>query len=366
MNIPFVNLVKQYQNNKKKIDAALFSVFAKGNFILGSQVNSFEKEFAAYLGVNFAIGVASGTDALILSLKALGIKKGDEVIIPANSYPTAFAVAATGAKIRLVDVDEKTYNIDTDQIEQAITSKTRVIIPVHLYGLSCDMGSIVKIAKKYRLTIIEDAAQAHGASYQGSKVGTIGDIGWFSFYPTKNLGGFGDGGMVVTNDKKIAETVRQLRSYGEIRRYESVLLGVNSRLDELQAAVLRVKLKKLDDYNKKRINIAKEYCQLLKDIPVALPQFFDDGSCVYHLFVVATKKRDALANFLGKNGITTEVRYPTPVHLVGSFKHLGYRKGDFPQAEAAALESLALPCYPELTKKEIKRICYLVKTFFSM
>ncbi|MBI2036559.1 DegT/DnrJ/EryC1/StrS family aminotransferase [Candidatus Microgenomates bacterium] len=366
MNIRFVNLIKQYRDNKKELDAAFLSVFKKGNFILGEQVELFEREFASYLGTEFGIGVASGTDALILSLKALGINKGDEVIIPANSYPTAFAVAAAGATIKLVDIDEKTYNINTDKIEQAITGKTRVIIPVHLYGLSCDMGPIVKLAKKYRLTIIEDAAQAHGALYDGKKAGTMGEIGCFSFYPTKNLGAFGDAGMIVTKNKKIAEIARELRVYGEKRRYESVRLGVNSRLDELQAAFLRKKLKKLDRYNKKRINIAGNYCRFLKNVPLLRPEFFDNGRHVYHLFVVKTKKREALAHFLGRNGVATEVRYPVPVHLVKSFEYLGYKKGDFPRAEAAALESLALPCYPELTKKEIERICSLVKTFFSM
>lgn len=365
MNIPFVNLIKNYQQNKRQIDGALLSVLTKGNFILGEQVRLFEKEFASYLGARFAVGVASGTDALLLSLKALGIKDGDEVIMPVNSYPTAFAVAQTGATIRLVDVDERTYNIDPAKIEQTITKRVRAIIPVHLYGLSCDMKPIVQIAQKYRLMVVEDAAQAHGASYQGRKVGTIGDISVFSFYPTKNLGGFGDGGMVVTNDKNLAETIRQLRVYGEKRRYQSVRLGVNSRLDELQAAILRVKLRKLDDYNKKRINIAKKYCQLLKDVPLTLPQFFDDGRSVYHLFVIATKKRDALASFLRKNGVATEIRYPLPIHLVPSFRYLGYQKGNFPIAEEVAGQILALPCYPELAVKDVIRISTLVKKFFA-
>lgn len=366
MNIPFVNLVKQYQDNKKEIDKALRAVINRGQFILAEQVNLFEKEFASYLGVDFAIGVASGTDALVLSLKALGIKKGDEVVIPANSYPTAFAVAAAGATIRLVDVDEKTYNIDTEKIEKVITNKTRVIVPVHLYGQAADLQPILNLAKKYKLYVVEDAAQAHGALYQGKKVGVVGDVGCFSFYPTKNLGGFGDGGMVVANNKKLAETIRQLRVYGEKNRYQSLQLGVNSRLDELQAAVLRVKLKKLDQYNNLRVKIAEQYIDSLKSLPITLPKLFFDKSHVYHLFVVKTKKRNALAGFLRKNGVVTEVRYPLPIHLVKPFQNLGYRKGDFPQAEAAALESLALPCYPEMTKKEIKRICSLVKTFFSM
>lgn len=365
LKIPFVNLTKQYQDNKKSIDNALLSVLKKGQFILGEQVRLFEKEFASYLGVRFAVGVASGTDALILSLKALGIKEGDEVVMPANSYPTAFAVAAVKATIRLVDVDGQNFNIDVGKIEKAITRKTRAIIPVHLYGKAADLAPILKLGQKHNLVVVEDAAQAHGALYHGERVGTIGDIGCFSFYPTKNLGAYGDGGMVATNNEKVTKIIRELRVYGEKQRYQSVRLGVNSRLDELQAAILRVKLKRLDYDNAKRIKIARQYCQLLKGISLVLPQLSDDRSFNGHMFVVRTTKRDALASFLQKNGVATEIRYPTPVHLVKSFKYLGYKQWDFPAAEEASQELLALPCYPELTDSEVRMICSLVKRFFE-
>lgn len=365
LKIPLVNLTKQYQNNKKDIDRALQLVLNTGQFILAEQVKLFEKEFASYLGTRFAVGVASGTDALILSLKALGIKEGDEVIIPANSYPTAFAVAAVKATIRLVDVDRQNYNIDIGKIEKAITGKTRAIIPVHLYGKAADLAPILKLGQKYNLVVVEDAAQAHGTLYHGERVGTIGDIGCFSFYPTKNLGAYGDSGMVVTNNERVAKIIRELRVYGEKQRYQSVRLGINSRLDEIQAAVLRIKLKRLDDDNNRRRKIVKRYLKLLKNTDIILPEFYDDGSHTYHMFMIKTARRDALSKFLLRLGVATEIRYPTPIHLVKSFKYLGYKNGEFPAAEETSRELLALPCYPELTDSEVKMICSLVKRFFN-
>lgn len=362
--IPFNNFKKKYQNQKRQIDQAMLRVLQRGIFILGQEVRSFEKEFASYLGVKYAIGVASGTDAITLSLKALGVGQNDEVIIPANSYPTAFAVAASGASIRLVDVDSLSLTIDPLEIERAITKNTRAIIPVHLYGRAANLLPVMKIAKKHKLFVLEDAAQAHGAQYNGKRVGTIGHIGCFSFYPTKNLGALGDGGMIVTNSKQLAETLRQLRMYGEKSRYQSERLGVNSRLDELHACVLRVKLKKLDEQNQLRFKIAELYRKNLQGLDILLPQS-DRENHVYHLFVIRTKKRDQLMHSLKKNGVETGIHFPLPIHLVGSFENLPYKKGDFPNSERTAEEILSLPCYPELTYNEVIGVCNLIKKFLK-
>lgn len=362
--IPLVDLVKNYQTIKEEIDRAIKKVLSTGKFILGEEVVLFEREFADYLGVKYAVGVASGTEALILALKALSIGMGDEIIIPANAYPTAFAVWASGAKIKLGDIDPETFNLNASQIEKAVTSATRAIIPVHLYGQAADLAPILTLAQKHQLFVIEDVAQAHGAAYQGKKLGTWGDLGCFSFYPTKNLGGFGDGGMVVTNDKKLAQKVRELRMYGEKKRYQSKRKTTHSRLDELQAAILRVKLKKLDFWNQKRRQIAEWYLKELKNTPVGLPKE-KWGNHVYHLFVIRTKKRNELKNFLAKNGVEAGTHYPLPVHKVLAFADLGYRPGNFPQAERAAEEILSLPCYPELTKSQVRIICDLIKSFLK-
>lgn len=360
--IPLVDLRSEYRRHQKEIDQSIKKVLGSGVFILGENVRLFEKKFASYLGAKYAVGVASGTDALILSLRALGIKEGQEVIIPANSYPTAFAVAATRAKLKLVDIDPKTLNINPFKIEKAVIPSTFAIIPVHLYGLVAEMEPILKIAKKHNLFVVEDCAQAHGAVYRGKKVGTLGDTGCFSFYPTKNLGCFGDGGMVATNNRRIADTVRQLRMYGEKRRYQSEEMTTHSRLDELQAAILRVKLKKLDQNNRLRQKVACQYFQNLGKLPIKLPEEKTSGRHVYHLFVIRVRERDKLKNYLTKNGIEVAIHYPLPIHLVGAFSSLGYQKGDFPQAEKVADEILSLPCHPFLKPGEIKAICNLIKS----
>lgn len=360
-SIPFIDLQKVYGENKRAIDSAIFGVLQKGVFVLGQNVNHFEKEFASYLRTKHAIGVASGTDALILALRALEVGKGDEVILPVNSYPTAFAVAATGAVPRFVDIDQHTYTIDTSKISRVIRKKTKAIISVHLYGRVAGMDQVLTIARHAKLNVIEDVAQAHGAVYKGKKAGTIGDIGCFSFYPTKNLGCFGDGGMVVTNNAKIARIVRALRVYGEEKRYKSSLLGVNSRLDEIHAAVLRVLLKNLDMYNKRRMKIASLYAKELKGLPITFPGYDRNGEHVFHLFVVEVRKREKLKKQLSKKGIHTAIHYPVPAHLVSSFRYLGYKKGDFPAAEKASKRILSLPCYPHLTDKEVITICNEIK-----
>ncbi len=356
MNIPLFNIKKNYTNQKSAIDRAIKGVLKDCNFILGKNVELFEKEFANYLGVKYAVGVGSGTDALILSLRALNLKTSDEVIIPANSYPTAFAVAAV-ATPRLVDINPGTLNMDPRGLEKAITKRTKAIIPIHLYGLAAELEPIISIAKKHQIFIIEDASQAHGAKYKGRKAGSIGNLGCFSFYPTKNLGAIGDGGVVVTNSPRLAKDVRALRMYGEKKRYQSFRLGIVSRLDELQAAVLREKLKKLDFYNKKRRRIADYYFTYLKNSPFILPPKGLDSSHVYHLFTIQTENRDKIHNYLTTKGVYTGNGYPPPTHFIKSFSFLGYHKGDFPNAESVSGKIITLPCYPELEKKEVKAIC---------
>ena len=374
--IPVFDTTRQIKKYRRQFIKTIDEVMSKGNFILGSKVAQFEKEFAAYTGVKFAVGVASGTDALMLSMQALGINNpGEEVIMPANSYPTAFAVVSTGARPRLVDIDGS-FNIDPLKIEKAITAKTRAIIAVHLFGQPADLQKIMQTANKYNLPLIEDCAQAHGAVYKNptlpsglrgasKKVGSIGKIGCYSFYPTKNLGAFGDGGMIVTNDEKLFKKIKLLRMYGEEERYKSVLQGRISRLDEIQAAILSVKLQYLDKWNERRREIAGKYRSHLENSPCRLPPALPFTKHVYHLFVIRTKKRDLLKNYLEKKGIATGIHYPVPIHLVPSFKSLGYKEGDFPESEKAAKEILSLPMFPELKDSEIVKVAQEINSFLE-
>lgn len=360
------NLSLQYQEVKKEINHKIKQVLTKGSYILGEEVRNFEKEFAKYLGVKYAVGVASGTDALKIAIKTLDLKFDDEVILPVNVYPTAFGVVEAGVKIKLADIDPETYNIDPTSLERVITKKTKAIIPVHLYGQPCQMAKILKIAKKYKLFVIEDCAQAHGAEYKGKKVGTLGDVSCFSFYPTKPLGAYGDGGMIITNNKKIYERAILLRMYGEKKRYQSEILGYNSRLDEVQAAVLRIKLKYLDKWNKKRQEKVAFYKKKLKTInQIELPGEIKGTKGIYHLFVVKAEKRDNLKNFLEKNEIITSIHYPIPIHLTKSFSFLGYKNGDFPVAEKVSQEVLSLPLYAEIRKQEILEVVEKIKNFYE-
>ena len=364
--IPLFNLSIQYKKIKKRIDVKLENSLSSGIYILGDEVRNFEKEFARYLGIKYAVGVACGTDALKISLKALGLNSKDEVILPANVYPTAFGVAESGVKIKLVDIDKNTYNLNQSLLEKVITKKTKAIVVVHLYGQPCQMDKVFQIAKKCKLLIIEDCAQAHGAEYKGKKVGTIGDIGCFSFYPTKPLGAFGDGGMIVTNNLEIYEKILMLRMYGEQKRYDSQILGYNSRLDELQAAILRVKLKYLDKWNQERIDKALIYRKNLLLIPeIKLPQDIEAVKNVYHLFVIRVQKRNSLQKFLKKKGILTGIHYPIPIHLVKSFRYLGYKKGDFLNSEKLSLEILSLPLYSGIKNEEILMVVKEIKKFYE-
>jgi dTDP-4-amino-4,6-dideoxygalactose transaminase len=359
--IPFFDLKQQYASIQAEIDAATARVYQSGRFILGPEVEAFEREFAEYVGAQHGIGVGSGTEALHLALLALGIGPGDEVItVPNTAVATVAAVELAGAQPVLVDVRPDSMTLDPARVEAAITPHTRALIPVHLFGQSADLEPLLDLGRRRNLAVLEDCAQAHGATYRGRRVGSFGDIAAFSFYPTKNLGAYGDGGLVVTNDARLAERVRLARQYGWRRRYESETRGLNSRLDELQAAVLRVKFRHLDAWNRARRERAALYTGLISErqplrrvcAPVEMPY----GEHVYHLYVVSSPERSALVEFLEARGIGTAVHYPVPVHLQGAFAGLGHRRGDFPVAEAAADEILSLPLYPHITAAQQERV----------
>lgn len=363
--IPFVDLKFQYQKIKDEINASVLSSLEKGDYILGEELKNFEEEFAAYCNANYCIGVASGTEALWLSLIALGIGKDDEVIIPANTFiATALAVNMAQAKPVLADIDSNSFNIDVSQIENKITENTKAIIPVHLYGQPCDMNEILELANKYNLKVIEDACQAHGAYYKNKRVGCAGDLGCFSFYPAKNLGAYGDGGAIVTNNVELADKLRLLRDYGQKEKYNHIIKGYNSRLDNIQAAVLRVKLKYLDRWNSQRINNANLYNKKLFGlssikVPIALPE----RTHVYHLYVIRTKKRDELKDFLSKNDIQTGLHYPIPIHQQQAYNELFSDENGYPITEKCSKEILSLPMFPELTEEHIEFVCKKIAEF---
>ena len=364
MKIPVFDLKRQYKYLKTELDHAFTNVFESGNFVLGENVRLFEEEFANYLGAGFAVGVGSGTEALHLSLIACGIEHGDEVItVPNTAVPTISAISCAGARPILVDVTPDTYTIDTKKIEKNITNKTKAIMPVHMYGHSAEMEQIMKLAEAYNLRVIEDACQAHGAQYNGKSAGTYGDMGCFSFYPTKNLGAYGDGGIVVTNDEELYNKLIMLRNYGEVKKFTSKIEGFNSRLDEIQAAVLRVKLKHLDMWTNRRREIATLYLQLLFNSSVQLPCERQWAKHVYHLFVIRTNKRDALKDYLQERGVGTHIHYPIPIHMQEAYRKFGYKAGDFPISERNAGEILSLPIYPELMKEEIETVAGLISEF---
>lgn len=365
MNINFVDLKKQYKSIKNEVDSAIQNVLDRTDFILGEDVTLFEKEYAKYCGVKYCIGVSSGCDALMLSLKALGVQEGDEVITVANTFiASALTISMVGAIPVLVDMDLDTFNIDVNQIEAKITKKTKAILPVHLYGQPVDMDSIMKIAKKHNLFVIEDACQAHGAKYIGQRAGSIGDVSAFSFYPGKNLGAYGDGGAVTTNDPEIAEKILILRNYGSKKKYHHLVKGYNFRLDTVQAAVLRVKLRYLDAWNDRRREIAAMYTKGLEGI-VKTPTVLDGVEPIYHLYVIEVEKREKLQEFLKEKGVTTLIHYPIPIHLQPAYAELGYKKGDFPLTDRSSERILSLPMYAELSNEEIKYITNSIKQFYK-
>ena len=363
MNIPLVDLKAQYQSIKPEIDNAIQSILDSTAFIGGQAVRNFESNFANFCRANYCVGVASGTDALFLALKALDIGQGDEVIVPAISFiATSEAVTAVGAKVVFVDVNEDSYNIDVSRIEEKITQRTKAIIPVHLYGQPADMDPINEIAQQHNLKVIEDSAQAHGAEYKGKRTGTLGDIACFSFYPGKNLGAYGDAGAVVTNDEEIADKIRMMANHGRLKKYDHLFEGVSSRLDGLQAAILDVKLKHLDDWTAARRKVAGTYNDLLSDLEeVVLPKEEPYAKHVYHLYVVRLANRDSVREFLKEKGIFAGIHYPTPLPLLKAYDYLGHKPGDFPVAEKLAKEVLSLPMYPELTGEQIEFIVAAIR-----
>ncbi|GJD16212.1 Glutamine--scyllo-inositol transaminase [Rivularia sp. IAM M-261] len=348
--IPFVDLKAQYLSIKDEIDTAVLKVLESTQFVLGKEVVALEEEFAAYCDADYGIAVNTGTSALHLALLAAGIGAGDEVItVPFTFVATTAAICYTGATPVFVDINPVSYTIDVTQIEKAITERTKAILPVHLYGQPADMEPIMEIARRHGLTVIEDAAQAHGAEYKGRRVGSIGDIGCFSFYPGKNLGAYGEGGMAVTNNPEYIHTMQMLRDWGQERRYHHVLKGYNYRMDGIQGAILRVKLRYIEAWTEARRKHAAQYDKLLAKCSVGIPAVMPYSRHVYHVYAIRTSQRDSLQQSLQEQEIQTGIHYPIPVHLQPAYADLGYKEGDFPQSEAASREVLSLPMYAELS-----------------
>ncbi len=354
MNVPFVDLKAQYRTIKTEIDRAISDVIEDAAFVGGKYVDAFEKDFARYCGATHCVGVGNGTDALCLTLRGLGIGPGDEVITAANSFiATSEAVTLSGARVVFADCDLSTRNIDCERVRRVITSRTRAIIPVHLYGLPADMPELTAVARERGLYLIEDAAQAHGAEVHGKRVGTWGHAACFSFYPGKNLGAYGDGGAVVTDDSSLADKIRLLSNHGRMGKYDHEIEGTNSRLDGLQAAILRVKLRFLDQWVAARRAAARAYTRLLDGSGIVLPAEMDGFKHVYHLYVVRVPDRDRVMKALAEKGIAAGIHYPTPLPMLQAYRHLGHTTADFPAAVRCSQEILSLPMFPELTMEQI-------------
>ncbi len=365
--IPFNEFERKYSRYRKEILKVVDETFKKGWFILGPELQKFEEDFAKYLGVKFVVGVNSGTDALYLALRALGIRNGDGVITVANTAtPTVSAIRMAGAVPIFADIDPETLTIDPRHVERRINPKVKAILPVHLFGYPANMPALIKLAKKHKVKLIEDVCQAHGAQISNKFLGTWGDIGCFSFYPTKNLGAFGDAGAIATNNRKTADAVKSLRNYGEIRKYYNTREGVNSRLDELQAAFLNWGLTYLDQWNKERESIARIYLANLKDIPLELPSESDSKvRRVWHLFVIRSQRRDGLKKYLESKGIQTSIHYPLAIYQQPAYSFLEYGNRDLPITSMVNKQILSLPLYPELTKEEVERVCKEIRSFYS-
>jgi dTDP-4-amino-4,6-dideoxygalactose transaminase len=369
-SLPFLDLKAQFSGLRAEVLAAVVRVLESQHFILGPEVEGFELDLARLLGCRFAIGCASGSDALLLSLMALEIGARDEVITtPFTFVATAGSIARVGARPVFVDIDAETFNIDPRQIKRAITPRTRAIMPVHLFGLPAEMDSVLEIAAEHRLMVIEDAAQAIGARYRGKAVGNLGALGCFSFFPSKNLGGAGDGGLVTTDDPRLADCLKVLRAHGSRRKYEYERLGINSRLDALQAAILRAKLRHLEEWTEGRQRNAERYRALFGEYDlenlVILPSTPMDRTHIYNQFVIRVQERDALRSFLKEKGVPTEVYYPSSLHLQRAFAYLGNKEGSFPLAEAASAQVLALPIFPELTEEQQRHVVTEIAHFFD-
>lgn len=393
MNIPLIDLKAQYNSLSDELSNVTLEVLSSANYILGNNVNNFEKEFAEYVGVKHAISVGNGTDALVIALKAMGIGEGDEVITtPFTFFATAESISAVGATPVFVDVRKDTFNIDPSKIEEKITNKTKAIMPVHIFGQAADMDEINEIAKRHNLLVIEDACQAIGGKYKDRKIGSLGDVACFSFFPTKNLGCAGDGGMIVTNNDDLAIIIRALRTHGsgengqkafnllnnikeEVKtvdsandtvynplKYYNYLIGYNSRLDAIQAAILRVKLKEIDKWNSKRREIVSIYNEELKDTELVTPICDENNEHVYHMYILQSENREEILNKLKEKGVATGVYYPVPLHLQKVYKNLGYSEGDMPVSEYLSHRTFAIPVYPELNNEQIKYIIESIKT----
>lgn len=364
MKVPFLNLPAQYKSIKKQTDKEIKSVVDSGMFVMGKDVSSFEEKMDSYLKTN-SVACASGSDALLMALKAAGIQDGDEVITsPFTFFATAGAIVRAGGKPVFVDIQPDNYNIDPGLITAKITKNTKALMPVHIFGYPADMTEIMAIAKDKKLVVIEDACQAVGSTYKNKKLGSIGDFGAFSFFPTKNLGCYGDGGLVTAKSKKHYEFLKKFRDHGASKKYYHDFVGINSRLDALQAAILKVKLSQLDKWNKKRRQIAAKYTESLKDY-VKTPVEKRDGYHVYHQYSIMTPKRDELLEFLNYNDISAGVYYPIPLHLQKCFKDLGYKRGDLPVSEQVSKQILSLPIFPEITEAQIKYVVKTIKSFYK-
>ena len=364
MNIPFVSFNVMHKEIETELEQAFKTVLQNNWYIQGVECEAFEKEFAAYCGAKYCVGCGNGLDALYLILKAYGIGEGDEVIVPSNTYiATALAVSYTGALPVFVEPEEDSFNINPFLIEEKITDKTKAIMAVHLYGQPVEMDEIKAIAKKHNLKIIEDSAQAHGATYKGVRTGNLGDAAGFSFYPGKNLGALGDGGAVVTNDKELADKVRALGNYGSDYKYHHIYKGNNSRLDEMQAAFLRVKLRKLDQWNKERNRIARRYCSEIHNSKLTLPVIGENMTHVFHIFAVLCNERDALEKYLTDCGIGTNKHYPIPMHMQGAYEDLNIPEGTYPIAEKISATELSLPMYYGMSEEEISYVIEKLNAF---
>jgi dTDP-4-amino-4,6-dideoxygalactose transaminase len=364
--ISLENVARQYPRIRTEVEIAIADVLPTGKYVLGPNVHAFEEEFAAYCQTDYCVGISNGTEALHLALVACGIGPGDEVITVPNTYiATAFAISYVGAKPVLVDVDSNTYNMDPVHLKAKITPRTKAILPVHLYGQTVDMDPLMAIAEQHKLWVIEDAAHAHGAEYKGRRAGSLGHIGCFSFYPTKVLGCYGDGGAVTTSDPELYDRLRMLRYMGQRTKYLNEVIGFQQRLDEMQAAVLRVKLRHLDHWIAERQERAIMYAEFLAGLPVTLPLEMNDIRHVYYLYTIRTPQRDALMNYLAGRGIETQVIYPRPIHYQPAYQHLNYGKGDFPVTDDHLQQMLCLPMFPELTETEVREVTDAIGTFFS-
>lgn len=367
MKVPFLNFHYQHSNIKPEIQQAFLSVYDSYWYILGHHLSDFEKEFADYSQVKYAVGISNGLDALFLSLKILGVGAGDEVIVPSNTYiATALAVSHLGATPVFVEPDSNTYNLDPTKIEAALTPRTKAIMSVHLYGQACQMNEIMDIAQRHNLYVVEDNAQSHGAEYDGRMLGSWGHINATSFYPGKNFGALGDAGAVTTNHEEWAQAIRSYRNYGSKEKYKNEVLGYNMRLDELQAAILSVKLKHLDNWTQYRKDIAMLYLDKLQGVgDLILPFTHPLASHVYHLFVIRTPQRDTLQKHLEENGVGTLIHYPIPPHLQEAYSFMGHQKGDFPIAEELAMSSLSLPLWPGMQQEEVDYVVNHIKAFYA-